>query len=126
MYQRNGKDTGSLVLDAGMWALNKMPGKIKGERIGEYLSNKYSNMQRKLVDADIRAGHKIHKTLEKHKATKPISNAFTLKHQVPLAEAAKGKPNELLEFSVPTLTAPIEKAKKLFFRWREQSMLTER
>jgi hypothetical protein len=108
MYEKGG--SGSIVLDATNGLLNKVTGKA---RVGDIIKSKISNLQRKLSDADIRAGNKIQRTLEKHKATERASKAFSYNHDIPLAKKTDGSADELVRISVPALSAPIEKTKNV-------------
>lgn len=109
MYEKGG--SGSFVLDSANSLLNKLTGKKK---VGNIVKRKLSNVQRKLSDADIRAGNAVHETLSKsnNKIVKKMGNAFVYDHDVPLASNPDGVADEIKKISVPALTAPIEKAKK--------------
>lgn len=105
-YEKGG--SGSIVFDSASSLLNKLTGKKKA---GDIVKQKMSSLQRKLVDTDIKIGNKINTTLSKHKPTKKMSNAFVYNHDIPLASNPNGIADELVRVSVPSLTAPIEKAK---------------
>jgi hypothetical protein len=107
MYDKGG--SGSIVLDGANALLNKVTGK---KRAGDIIKRKLSNTQRKLSNADIKAGNKVQQTLAKNKVTKGMGNAFTYKHKIPLKTNPDGVADEIIQVSVPALTAPIEKVKK--------------
>jgi hypothetical protein len=110
--------SGSIVADA-VKKLPKaiLPFKMKdGEKLGDKvyrsLNKGYEKMQYKLSDLDMKGGSKVYDALDKTKVGKKINGAFVYNHQIPLKETAQGKPNEILEVGVHSLSAPLEKAKK--------------
>ena len=116
----NGHGTGSIFLDLAKATPKKLlrfggkkvqsttnPKKfVRQNTVGDRVTNKIddavSSYQKKLYDADVRAGN----FLDKHLKT----DAFITKQQFK-TKTEPGKIQEVLEVNVPKLTAPIEKGK---------------
>ena len=105
-------ESGSMIIDGLLKADSAIAKKRVSSKFFGNLEKKYTKLQDKLSDLDIKTGNKIVEKLEKNKITKKAKGAFIYDHNVPLEKSVDGSANEILEIGVPKASAPIEKTKK--------------